>query len=73
MKTRSLTIMVIAITITASAQHYNARTSSKTTDYFGNRNTTHQNQYGQTTGTSTSSTDNFVVITTTQRDCYGTW
>lgn len=49
-------LMAITFAISASAQ-YNVGTSTTTTDIFGNQTTTHRNQYGQTTGTSTSSTE----------------
>ena len=47
-----MTLMAVVFAIAANAQ-YNVGTSSTTTDYFGNQTTTHRNQYGQTTGTST--------------------
>ena len=52
MKKVMMTLMAVVFAIAANAQ-YNVGTSSTTTDYFGNQTTTHRNQYGQTTGTST--------------------
>ena len=56
MKKVFMMLMAIAFAATANAQYYNVGTSTTSTDYFGNQTTTHRNQYGQTTGTSTSST-----------------
>ena len=36
-----------------------AQSSTTTTDYFGNQNTTHKDQYGNTIGKSTTTTDYF--------------
>ena len=71
MKKLMMTLMAGMIAIAANAQYYNVGSSRTTTDYFGNRTTTHSNRYGMTTGTSTSSTDYFGTTTTTHRDRYG--
>ena len=54
MKKLMTTLMAIVFAIAANAQYYNVGTSTTSTDYFGNQTTTHRNQYGQTTGTSTA-------------------
>ena len=76
-------MMAFVLAITVNAQMYNVGTSNTTTDYFGNQTTTHRDRYGNTTGTSTSSTDYFAIgtsttstdyfgnTTTTHRDRYG--
>ena len=56
MKRLTLMLLVSVFAIAAKAQ-YNVGTSSTTTDYFGNQTTTHRDQYGNTTGTSTTTTD----------------
>lgn len=59
MKKLFMAMMAAAFTITVNAQNYNVGSSSRYTDSFGNSISTHRNQYGQTTGTSSSYTDAF--------------
>ena len=63
MKKLLMTLMAIVFAIAADAQ-YNVGTSSRYTDSYGNSTSTHRNQYGQTTGTSSSYTY-FHLFTTT--------
>ena len=71
MKRVTMMLVTLFMVITVNAQYYNVGTSTTTTDYLGNRVTTHRNQYGNTTGTSTTTTDYLGNQVTTHRDAYG--
>lgn len=66
-----LSALMLALSSIVSAQSYQVGTSTTTTDYFGNKKTTHRDQYGGVTGTDRSSTDYFGNQRTTHQDRYG--
>ena len=71
MKNSILSIIFIAFTITAQAQFNIGTSQDQGTDIWGNQKIVHKDQYGNTTGTSTTRTDYFGNTTTTHKDRYG--